>query len=132
MFFVSRYTLNKFPFRLRRTEVLNPHLYVQYRNAVIDLYRQDPSRTLTFTEVREHLQGDVTGMLRVFEFLEKWGIINHRPDSAAAESLIPARRLPPPAPRAAQAEGQKPPPRRKKQPFKVCCRTSWKCCAMSN
>ena len=33
-------------------------------------------RTLSFTEVRKHLAGDVNGILRVFNFLEHWGLIN--------------------------------------------------------
>ncbi|KAL0318902.1 UNVERIFIED_CONTAM: SWI/SNF complex subunit SWI3A [Sesamum angustifolium] len=35
-----------------------------------------PSRKLTFTEVRKSLVGDISVLLKVFTFLEKWGLIN--------------------------------------------------------
>ena len=38
--------------------------------------REDPSRKLTFTEVRNSFVGDVSLLRKVFNFLEKLGLIN--------------------------------------------------------
>nr|XP_043617155.1 SWI/SNF complex subunit SWI3A isoform X2 [Erigeron canadensis] len=54
----------------------NPRVYKEYRDFIISKYREDPSRRLTFSEVRKSLVGDVTYLLKVFSFLDKWGLIN--------------------------------------------------------
>ncbi|KAK9066376.1 hypothetical protein SSX86_013698 [Deinandra increscens subsp. villosa] len=54
----------------------NPRVYKEYRDFIISKYREDPSRRLTFSEVRKSLVGDVNYLLKVFLFLEKWGLIN--------------------------------------------------------
>ena len=51
-------------------------VYKQYRNFMIDKFREDASRKLTFTECRRELVGDVSSMLRVYQFLDAWGLIN--------------------------------------------------------
>ncbi|PON77235.1 Otx2 transcription factor [Parasponia andersonii] len=53
-----------------------PKIYKEYRDFIINKYREEPSRRLTFTEVRKSLVGDVNLLHRVFSFLEKWGLIN--------------------------------------------------------
>ncbi|GAV81606.1 Myb_DNA-binding domain-containing protein/SWIRM domain-containing protein [Cephalotus follicularis] len=53
-----------------------PKIYKEYRDFMINKYREDPSRRLTFTEVRKSLVGDVTLLHKVFLFLESWGLIN--------------------------------------------------------
>ncbi|XVF54728.1 hypothetical protein PTKIN_Ptkin05aG0204500 [Pterospermum kingtungense] len=53
-----------------------PKIYKEYRDFIINKYREDPSRRLTFTEIRKSLVGDVTLLHKVFLFLEKWGLIN--------------------------------------------------------
>lgn len=53
-----------------------PKIYKEYRDFIINKYREDPSRRLTFTEIRKSLVGDVTLLHKVFFFLEKWGLIN--------------------------------------------------------
>ncbi|XVE63705.1 hypothetical protein DITRI_Ditri07aG0041300 [Diplodiscus trichospermus] len=53
-----------------------PKIYKEYRDFIINKYREDPSRRLTFTEIRKSLIGDVTLLLKVFLFLETWGLIN--------------------------------------------------------
>ncbi|KAF8006725.1 hypothetical protein BT93_K0897 [Corymbia citriodora subsp. variegata] len=53
-----------------------PKIYKDYRDFIINRYREDPSRRLTFTEVRKALVGDVCLLHKVFLFLEKWGLIN--------------------------------------------------------
>ncbi|KAK6148052.1 hypothetical protein DH2020_018964 [Rehmannia glutinosa] len=54
----------------------SPRIYKEYRDFIISKYREDPSRKLTFTEVRKSLVGDISVLLKVFTFLEKWGLIN--------------------------------------------------------
>ncbi|XP_021984184.1 SWI/SNF complex subunit SWI3A [Helianthus annuus] len=54
----------------------NPRVYKEYRDFIISKYREDPSRRLTFSEVRKSLVGDVSYLMKVFVFLEKWGLIN--------------------------------------------------------
>ncbi|KAH6831567.1 hypothetical protein C2S53_018983 [Perilla frutescens var. hirtella] len=53
-----------------------PRIYKEYRDFIISKYREEPSRKLTFTEVRKSLVGDISVLLKVFTFLEKWGLIN--------------------------------------------------------
>ncbi|XVF08660.1 hypothetical protein REPUB_Repub07fG0021800 [Reevesia pubescens] len=53
-----------------------PKIYKEYRDFIINKYREDPSRRLTFTEIRKSLIGDVTLLHKVFLFLETWGLIN--------------------------------------------------------
>ncbi|KAF2311549.1 hypothetical protein GH714_024719 [Hevea brasiliensis] len=53
-----------------------PKIYKEYRDFIIDKYCEDPSRRLTFKEIRKSLVGDVTLLHKVFQFLDKWGWIN--------------------------------------------------------
>ncbi|XP_057862663.1 SWI/SNF complex subunit SWI3A isoform X2 [Cryptomeria japonica] len=53
-----------------------PRVYKYYRDFIIDKYRANPLRKITYTEVRKNLVGDVNSVRRVFEFLENWGLIN--------------------------------------------------------
>ena len=52
-----------------------------YRNSIIKHYRADPSRKISFTDVRKALVGDVGSIRRVFDFLEAWGLINYFPSA---------------------------------------------------
>lgn len=54
----------------------NPRVYKEYRDFIINKYREDTSKRLTFTEVRKALIGDVSLLQKLFSFLEKWGLIN--------------------------------------------------------
>lgn len=54
----------------------NPRVYREYRDFIINRFREDPSRRLTFTEVRRSLVGDVGLLRKVFRFLDQWGLIN--------------------------------------------------------
>ncbi|XP_073035564.1 SWI/SNF complex subunit SWI3A [Primulina eburnea] len=58
----------------------SPRIYKEYRDFIISKFREDPSRKLTFTEVRKSLVGDVSVLHKVFTFLEKWGLINFNVD----------------------------------------------------
>ncbi|KAG7570842.1 SWIRM domain [Arabidopsis thaliana x Arabidopsis arenosa] len=53
-----------------------PKVYKEYRDFIINKFREDTSRRLTFTSVRKFLVGDVNLLQKVFLFLEKWGLIN--------------------------------------------------------
>ena len=57
--------------------------YRAARNAVVVLYQEDVSRRLTFKQCRGQLHGDVNACLRVFQFLEHWGMINGQADGGA-------------------------------------------------
>ncbi|EEF51740.1 SWI/SNF complex subunit SWI3A [Ricinus communis] len=59
-----------------------PKIYKEYRDFIINKYREDPSRRLTFTEIRKSLVGDVTLLNKVFRFLDNSGLINFGADSA--------------------------------------------------
>ncbi|XP_068656155.1 SWI/SNF complex subunit SWI3A-like [Aristolochia californica] len=54
----------------------NPRVYKQYRDFIVNKYREDPSRRLTFTEVRKSLIGDISSLHKIFQFLDRWGLIN--------------------------------------------------------
>ncbi|CAI0446513.1 unnamed protein product [Linum tenue] len=64
----------------------SPKIYKEYRDFMINRYREDPSTRLTFTEVRKSLVGDVSLLNKVFQFLNQWGLINFGADSARIES----------------------------------------------
>lgn len=54
-----------------------PQSYVEARDLIVKLYRENPSRHLTATECRRHLAIDVCAVLRLHAFLEHWGLINY-------------------------------------------------------
>ncbi|KAH7528191.1 hypothetical protein FEM48_Zijuj05G0046200 [Ziziphus jujuba var. spinosa] len=62
-----------------------PKIYKEYRDFIINKYREEPSRRLTFTEVRKSLVGDVCLLQKVFRFLENWGLINFAASSSEGE-----------------------------------------------
>ncbi|KAJ4850119.1 hypothetical protein Tsubulata_000590 [Turnera subulata] len=69
-----------------------PKIYKEYRDFIINKYREDPTRRLTFTQVRKSLVGDVTFLHRVFSFLDQWGLINFSaPRDGAAEAEEPGK-----------------------------------------
>ncbi|CAH2056771.1 unnamed protein product, partial [Thlaspi arvense] len=53
-----------------------PKIYKDYRDFIISKYREEPTRRLTFTEVRKSLVGDVSLLHKVFLFLDRWGLVN--------------------------------------------------------
>ncbi|XP_047954004.1 SWI/SNF complex subunit SWI3B-like isoform X2 [Salvia hispanica] len=60
-----------------RSPSKNPKIFKYYRNAIIRRFRENPSRKITFTEMRKTIVGDVGSIRRVFDFLEAWGLINY-------------------------------------------------------
>ncbi|XP_054817444.1 SWI/SNF complex subunit SWI3B [Prosopis cineraria] len=65
----------------------NPRVYKYYRNSIVKHFRDNPTRKITFTDVRKTLVGDVGSIRRVFDFLEAWGLINYQPSSAVTKPL---------------------------------------------
>lgn len=56
----------------------SPKIYIGYRNFMINAYRLNPNEYLTLTSCRRNLVGDVGSIMRVFKFLNKWGLINYQ------------------------------------------------------
>ncbi|WEJ93364.1 SWI/SNF and RSC complex subunit Ssr2 [Yamadazyma tenuis] len=56
----------------------SPKIYLSYRNFMINAYRLNPNEYLTLTSCRRNLVGDVGTLMRVFKFLNKWGLINYQ------------------------------------------------------
>ncbi|KMZ58117.1 SWI/SNF complex subunit SMARCC2 [Zostera marina] len=65
----------------------NPKVYKEYRDFMINKYREDPTRRLTFTEVRKFLIGDAGTLYRVFTFLDNSGLINFSVDGIKDDFL---------------------------------------------
>lgn len=72
-----------------------PSVYRQLRDFMIRTWRKAPSRYLTATAARRHLYGDACSILRVHNFLEHWGLINHK---VSAEKQPAPLFAPPPRP----------------------------------
>lgn len=64
-----------------------PKIYKEYRDFMINKYRENSQRRLTFTEVRKMLVGDVNTLQKVFDFLEHWGLINNQVSADARKQL---------------------------------------------
>ncbi|XP_055825200.1 SWI/SNF complex subunit SWI3A isoform X3 [Solanum dulcamara] len=67
-----------------------PRIYKEYRDFMITSYREDPTRRLSFTDIRKSLVGDISVLHKVFTFLEKWGLINFDPSNAETPAAIDA------------------------------------------
>ncbi|RZC05257.1 SWI/SNF complex subunit SWI3B [Glycine soja] len=65
----------------------SPRVYKYYRNSIVKYFRYNPTRKITFTDVRKTLVGDVGSIRRVFDFLETWGLINYHPSSSLTKPL---------------------------------------------
>lgn len=65
----------------------SPRVYKYYRNSIVKYFRYNPTRKITFTDVRKTLVGDVGSIRRVFDFLETWGLINYLPSSSLTKPL---------------------------------------------
>lgn len=58
-----------------------PQVYVKYRNFMINAYRLHPTEYLTVTACRRNLVGDACAIMRIHQFLEKWGLVNYQVDA---------------------------------------------------
>lgn len=75
----------------QRNRSKTPDIYTKYRNFMVNTYRLNPAEYLTVTACRRNLIGDVCTIMRVHNFLDKWGIINYQVDVEA----MPANVVPP-------------------------------------
>lgn len=62
--------------------------YRYHRDFMINCYRLNPLEYLTVTALRRSLAGDVTGVIRIHHFLEKWGLINYQVDPRTKSTSI--------------------------------------------
>ncbi|EGV62605.1 Chromatin structure-remodeling complex protein rsc8 [Yamadazyma tenuis] len=66
----------------------NADAYKHSRDFMINCYRLNPMEYLTVTAVRRNLAGDVTNIIRVHQFLEKWGLINYQIDPRTKPTVV--------------------------------------------
>ncbi|KAK3247460.1 hypothetical protein CYMTET_43039 [Cymbomonas tetramitiformis] len=73
----------------------NAKTYKEYRDFIINKFREHPERRLTFTECRQSLAGDANALQQVYSLLDDWNLINFfpedrsQPPSATTESALP-------------------------------------------
>jgi len=80
-----------------------PELYMEYRNAIVNKYREDPTKIISIADIMQgNLGGNVVvvdekSIARVLGFLDHWGLINYQapedwlptwPNKEAADSLL--------------------------------------------
>ena len=66
-------------------------VYKDARDFMIHSYRLRPTEYLTVTACRRHLSGDVSSIMRIHAFLERWGLINYQVDMENKPSIaVPA------------------------------------------
>lgn len=63
-------------------------IYVNMRDFIINVYRLNPKEYLSITAVRRNLAGDITTIIRVHQFLEKWGLINYQIDPRTKPLIV--------------------------------------------
>lgn len=66
-----------------------PKLYKNYRNFIVNLYRENSSMYLSSNTCRKHLAGDACAILRIHSFLEHWGLINFKFNIKFKPNFIP-------------------------------------------
>ncbi|CAI5757239.1 unnamed protein product [Candida verbasci] len=65
-----------------------PESYKYIRDFMINTFRLNPKEYLTITALRRNLSGDVTNIIRIHQFLEKWGLINYQIDPKTRPSSL--------------------------------------------
>lgn len=60
-----------------RNQSKTPETYRGYRDFMINAYRLNAQEYLSVTACRRHLVGDVGAIMRVHQFLDRWGLINY-------------------------------------------------------
>ncbi|ODV77865.1 eighth largest subunit of RSC [Suhomyces tanzawaensis NRRL Y-17324] len=66
----------------------SPEIYKNIRDFMVNAYRINPIEYLTVTAVRRNLAGDVASIIRIHQFLEKWGLINYQIDPKTKPSIV--------------------------------------------
>ncbi|KAK6465258.1 eighth largest subunit of RSC [Scheffersomyces coipomensis] len=63
-------------------------VYKNMRDFIVNTFRLNPKEYLTITAIRKNLAGDVTSIIRIHQFLERWGLINYQIDPRTKPSSI--------------------------------------------
>ena len=66
-----------------------PQIYKNYRNFIINLYRENPSMYLSSKSCLKHLAGDTAAIMRIHGFLDHWGLINFKLNPKFKPNFIP-------------------------------------------
>ncbi|KAL8274746.1 hypothetical protein Esti_001351 [Eimeria stiedai] len=67
-------------------------VYRQLRNSIMGHYQANPLKHLAFTDCRQLIPGDAALLLRVYSFLDYWGLINFQADPATVPSSVRRKR----------------------------------------
>ncbi|MCO5552961.1 hypothetical protein L7F22_006481 [Adiantum nelumboides] len=67
-----------------------PKVYKEYRDFIVNRYREHPQRSLTYSEVRKMLVGDVNLIRKVFDCIEYWGLINNHTAHENKQQMVVA------------------------------------------
>ena len=66
-----------------------PSIYKNYRNFIVNLYRENSSMYLSSKTCLKHLAGDSGAIMRIHSFLEHWGLINFKLNPKFKPNFIP-------------------------------------------
>ncbi len=68
--------------------------YREYRNALINLYRRDVHKHLSWSHAKRVLAGDAAAILHIWEFCDRWGLINFQAPHPSAAGVDAADVVP--------------------------------------
>ena len=71
-----------------------PAHYLEIRNHIINRFREDPGRDLSFLEAIQGLDADANDVRKVHDFLARWGIINWRDEGGSGGALMDGGPMP--------------------------------------
>jgi chromatin structure-remodeling complex subunit RSC8 len=72
----------------RKSVYKTPQAYRNMRDFMINAYRINPLEYLTITAIRRNVAGDVSSLIRIHQFLEKWGLINYQIDPRTKPTIV--------------------------------------------
>lgn len=87
-FFQGKATSTGAEENVHRSVYKTAKVYRDMRDFMINAYRVNPLEYLTVTAVRRNLAGDVSSLIRIHHFLEKWGLINYQIDPRTKSSVV--------------------------------------------
>lgn len=64
-----------------------PDTYRAIRNEMVNAYRRDVHRRLTWTEAKRMLGGDAAAIMHVWDFCDRWGLINFQAPATTAAGV---------------------------------------------
>ncbi|EMG49990.1 RSC8 Chromatin structure-remodeling complex protein RSC8 [Candida maltosa Xu316] len=82
--------IKSFPdfFKENGTGYKSPQDYKYIRDFIVNTFRLNPKEYLTITATRKNLAGDVSNIIRIHQFLEKWGLINYQIDPRTKSTVL--------------------------------------------